>query len=144
VRPAPLGALVGVAVALLAGAVLGGPWWVAALAGAAGALSGRTGGLVQAVATLVLVGGAAGAGATWLVPPLVAGVVTTAELGAAVEVATTSVRPHDLAAPAGRAAAAAAASAGLLALAGLGPGPSVVAALVAGAAGAATLAAARP
>lgn len=79
-RVARAGGLAGALAALaVAGATLGGWWWPAALLGALGAASGRTGSLVHAVATSALAGAAASAGATWLIPLLVVGIVATVE-----------------------------------------------------------------
>lgn len=87
------------AVAIVAGATLGGWWWLAAALAGAGALTGRGGSLVHAVATLVLAGGAAVQDVTWLVPVLVLGVVADVETGALPERAT-RVRAHVPVAPA--------------------------------------------
>ena len=81
----------GLAVSVLAGATLGGWWWLAVGLGAVGAVSGRSGHLVLAVVTLALAGAAASAEVTWLVPLLVLGVVATVET-AALQARTNRVR----------------------------------------------------
>lgn len=119
------------AVAVLAGATLGGWWWVAAALAGAGALTGRTGSLVHAVATLVLAGGASVEGATWLVPLLVLALVAAVEADALAE-RTTRVRAQvpvrsALVAP----VAAAGTAAAVLALAAVAPAFAVPTALAA-------------
>lgn len=142
--PRAVGVLCGIGAALTAGATLGGGWWAVAAACVAGAVTGRTGLLVQAVATLALVGGAAGSDQLWLVPLLVAGVVATAEAGALVDRTTVAGPPlerrHAVAAP----AVAAAVAGALVWLAELGPAGGVPAALVAAVAATAALVALTP
>jgi hypothetical protein len=133
----------GVVVAVVAGLVLGGRWWVVAAVAAGGAIAGRTGSLVQAVATLALVGAAAEP-APWLVPALVAGAIATVEGAALVERATPmtdggEIR-HALAAP----VLAVGVASGTLALGALGRGPAVALTLLAGASATAALLAAAP
>lgn len=133
----------GAAAATLSGAVLGGPWWLVAAVTAGAAFAGRTGVLVQGVATLGLVAGAAGAGETWLVPLLVVGVVATAEAGALVE-RRTGIGPLRAGGIAVALIAAAAISVAVLWLGDVGPGPAVPLAVLAGAAATAALTVARP
>lgn len=115
------GAACGLAVLAVAGVTIGGGWWLVAVVGAAGALSGRPGSLVHAVSTLALAGAAATADQMWLIPLLVLGIVVTVET-AALPASTNRIRTS---VPVGRAVAApilaAASAAGVLALAGLAP-----------------------
>lgn len=135
--------LCGLAVVAVAGAVLGDAWWLAAALAGAGALTGRVGALVHAVATLALVGGAAAADATWLVPLLVLGLFASVE-ASAVPARITRVRPRASVAPAAvTALTAGAVSAVVLALSELGPGFAVPTALTATLAAAALLTALR-
>ncbi len=138
------GTVCALAVLVAAGSVLGGRWWLVALAGAVGALSGRTGSLAHAVATLALAGAAAGADVTWLVPLLVVGVVASVE-AAALPARATRVRTH---VPVGPAAVtvllAGGVSAAVLALAALAPAATVPLALAATLAAGALVATARP
>lgn len=137
------GVAVGLGSAAIAGAVLAGPWWAVAVVAGAGAVSGRNGSLVQAVATVGLVGGAVAADATWLVPILVGGVVATAEAGVVPE-HVTRVRRRVNAGPALAASLAAAATAtAILVLGNGGAGPGIPAALVAAGAAVALLASLR-
>lgn len=125
------GVLCGAAVAVVAGTELGGRWWLAAALAVVGSLSGRPGALVQAVATLTLVGGAAAGDATWLVPLLVLGVFASVEASALPD-RTTRVRPQVPLAPAAATAITAAGiSAAVLALSELGPSFAVPTALAA-------------
>ena len=106
-------------------------------------LTGRTGALVHAVATLALVGAAAGAGETWLVPLLVLGIVASVECSASAG-RSTRVRPRPavgsaLATP----LLAAGAAAAVLALAELAPAATVPTALAASLAAATLLATTR-
>lgn len=137
------GVVVGVAVLGLAGSVLGGRWWLVALAGAANLFSGRTGSLVHAVATLALAGAAAGADELWLVPLLVLGVVAASET-AAMSGRTTRVRSRVRSGPAlVMPLAAAGLSAAVLGLSSLAPAGAVPTALAAALAATALLAATR-
>ncbi len=138
------GTLGGLATLGLAAVVLGGPWWVVAVIGASGAVSGRTGALVHAGATVALVGGAASAGAIWLVPVLVAGIVATVEAGAG-RARATVVRPRVRArGPVLSVATAGVVAAAVVALATFGPDHAVPLALAAAAAMAGMLVALRP
>jgi hypothetical protein len=115
------GVVCGLAVLVLAGATLGGWWWLATALGMVGAVSGRAGSLVQAVSTLALAGAAATVDATWLVPLLVLGVVATAET-AALPARTNRIRTWVPIAPALAAPlVAAGAAAAVLVLATLAP-----------------------
>lgn len=122
VRPARYGGLLcGLATLALAASTLGGRWWLAAVLGAVGAVSGRAGSLVHAVATLALAGAAASADATWLIPLLVLGIVATVETAALGE-HTNRIRTSVPVGPALAAPlAAGACAAAVLALAGLAP-----------------------
>lgn len=134
------GSLCGVAVAVVAGSQLGGWWWVAAALAGAGSVSGRSGALVQAVAALALVGGAAAQDVTWLVPLLVLGVLASVE-ASALPARITRVRPQVRAVPAAATAiGGAATSAAVLVVSALGPGFAVPTALAAALAAAALLA----
>ena len=129
-RLAPIaGTVCGLAVLAVAGATIGGGWWLAAVVGAVGALAGRPGSLVHAVSTLALAGAAATAGESWLVPLLVLGIVATVET-AALPSQVNRVRTSVPVGPALAAPLVAAASAaGVLALAALAPGFAVPTAL---------------
>lgn len=115
------GAACGLAVLAVAGAALGGWWWLVAVVGAVGAVTGRAGSLVHAVATLALAGAGASVDQPWLVPLLVLGIVVTVET-AALPSRTNRIRTSVPVAPALAAPLVAAASAaGVLALATLAP-----------------------
>ncbi|HSP04990.1 MAG TPA: hypothetical protein VLR27_15875 [Acidimicrobiales bacterium] len=132
------------AVAIVAGATLGGWWWLAAALAGVGALTGRTGSLVHAVATLVLAGSASVEDVTWLVPLLVLGIVAGVETAALPERAT-RVRTDVPVAPALAVPVAAAGTAvAVLALATVAPDFAVPTALAATLAAVALLTALRP
>ena len=115
------GAACGLAVLAVAGATLGGWWWLAAVVGAAGAVTGRAGSLAHAVSTLALAGAAATADRPWLVPLLVLGIVATVET-AALPARTNRIRTSVPLGPAvGAPLVAAASAAGVLALTTLAP-----------------------
>ena len=132
------------AVAAVAGATLGGWWWLPAALAGAGALTGRTGSLVHAVATLLLAGGASVEDVTWLVPLLVLGIVAGVETAALPERAT-RVRTHVPVAPAlSVPLAAAGMAAAVVALATVAPAFAVPTARAATLAAVALLTALRP
>lgn len=134
------GAIGGLAVAVVAGFQLGGWWWVPAALAGVGSVSGRSGALVQAVAALGLVGGAAAQDVTWLVPLLVLGVFASVE-ASTLPARITRVRPRVPALPvAATAIGGAATSAAVLLLSELGPPFAVPTALAAAVAAAVLLA----
>lgn len=129
-RVAPAaGVVCGLAVLVLAGATLGGGWWLAVALGAVGAVSGRAGSLVHGVSTLALAGAAATVDAAWLVPILVLGIVATVET-AALPARTNRIRTSPPVAPAlATPFVAAGAAAAVLGLATLAPAFAVPVAL---------------
>ena len=131
-------------VAVVAGATLGGWWWVAAALAGAGALTGRTGSLVHAVATLVLAGGASVEHVTWLVPLLVLGIVAGVETAALPERATRVRTAVPVAPTLAVPLAAAGTAVAVLALAAVDPTFAVPTALAATLAAVALLTALRP
>lgn len=142
VRAGGLAGALGVAV--VAGAALGGWWWLAAALAGVGALTGRAGSLVHAVATLVLAGGASVEDVAWLVPVLVLGIVAGVETAALPERAT-RVRTDVPVAPALAAPlAAAGAAVVVVALATVAPTFAVPTALAATLAAVALLTVLRP
>lgn len=142
VRAGGLACALGVAV--VAGATLGGWWWLAAALAAVAALTGRTGSLIHAVATLGLAGGASVEDVAWLVPVLVLGVVAGVEAAALPERATRVRTDVPVAPVLAVPLAAAGAAVVVLTLATVAPTFAVPTALAATLAAAALLTAVRP